>query len=144
MPGKIRDELVIIDTMVFAYALLKDKGKREEALAVLDKADKIIVPDSFRAEFTNVAWQWVRSEEASEEIGFRVLQQAEGLIDRVVSSEKVWVQALQLAIAADHPAYDTLFIATAMMCKEKVVTYDKKMQSKFADWVLSPQAFLSL
>jgi hypothetical protein len=39
---------MIIDTMVFAYSLLKVEGKWEEATQVLAQADIIIVPDSLR------------------------------------------------------------------------------------------------
>ena len=126
---------MIMDTMVFAYASLKVDGKYEEALAVLEKADKILVPDSFRAEFTNVVWQWVKFKDLSEEVAYNALQNVGTSIDRVVSSEEGWVRALQISIESDHPAYDTIFIATAMMHNQKVITYDRKMQSKFSDWV---------
>lgn len=135
---------MVVDTMVFVYALLKVEGKYEEALAVIEKADSVIVPDSFRAELTNTFWQWVKFGNAPEEATFKALQRAEGLIDRVVSTKEVWVSALQIAIALEHPVYDTLFVATAMMHDEKVVTYDKKLQSKFANWTISPETFLSL
>ena len=134
---------MIIDTMVFVYALLKVDNKYEESLEVLEKANKVVVPDSFRAEFTNVVWQWVKHGNIPQEYAYNTLQDAEGFIDQVVSSEKIWLKALQLAIASDHPAYDTLFVAAAMSQNEKVVTYDKKMQDKFPNWVLSPQGFLN-
>ena len=135
---------MIIDTMMFAYTLFKEKDKYEESLAVLEKADEIIVPDSFRAEFTNVAWQWVRAKNISEGDAFDSFEDIETLVDRVVGSEELWIQALQLSIESDHPAYDTLFVAAAIMHDEKVITYDKKLRSKFPDWVLSPDAFLAL
>ena len=143
MLGELKGEIVVIDTMVFAYALLGvEEG--EEALAILEKTKTVIVPDSFRAEFANVLWQWVRFRQVSEEVACAAMERTEVLIDIVVGSEEVWLSALQLAIASNHPVYDALFVATAMMQDEKVVTYDKKLQSKFPDRVLSPQAFLAL
>ena len=128
--------------MVFAYALLKVEDKYEEALSVLEQVDQIVVPDSFRAELANTVWQWIKFKNVSEDVGYLVLQDVETLVDRVVSSEKIWRQALQLSVTEDHPAYDTLFVAAAILYDTKVVTYDGKMQTKFMPWVLSPQAFL--
>ena len=39
---------MVIDTMVFAYSLLKVEGKCEEAIQILAQSDIIIVPDSLR------------------------------------------------------------------------------------------------
>ena len=41
---------MVIDTMVFAYALLKVEDYYEQALEVLEETDLIIVPDSLFAE----------------------------------------------------------------------------------------------
>ena len=55
---------MIIDTMVFAYSLLKVEGKCEEATQILAQSDIIIVPDSLLVELANVAWQWVKYRES--------------------------------------------------------------------------------
>ena len=128
--------------MVFAYALLKVEGKKEEATAILEQADYIVVPDSFRAEFANVVWQWVRAKEIVEDFAYSALQDVEVLIDEVVCSEEIWRSALQLSITMNHPVYDSLFVAAAMLYDTRVVTYDLKMQSKFPAYVLSAQDFL--
>jgi predicted nucleic acid-binding protein len=65
------------------------------------------------------------------------------LIDQVVGSEKIWSHALQLSIQHDHPVYDTLFVATAEMLNDWVVTYDGKMLLKFSSRVLSPTDFFA-
>jgi predicted nucleic acid-binding protein len=49
----------VVDTTVFAYALLGVPEFGDEALAVLEAATEIHVPDSFRVELVNVVWQWV-------------------------------------------------------------------------------------
>jgi predicted nucleic acid-binding protein len=45
---------VVIDTMVFIYALLGVVPFRDDALTVLEKINTIIVPDSLRFEIANV------------------------------------------------------------------------------------------
>ena len=134
---------MIIDTMIFAYALLKVEGKCEESILILEQANRIVVPDSLRAELANAIWQWVKYRNVSEAVAYEVLQDAEALIEQVVNSKQVWTRALQLAIEADHPVYNTLFVAAAEALEDRVVTYDEKMQAKFPDWVLSPQAFFA-
>lgn len=132
---------MVIDTMVFAYALFKVKGKYEESTRILAEADTIVVPDSFRAEMANVTWQWVKHHNVPEASAYGILQDANSLVDRVVSSERIWVQALQLSIQQNHPVYDTLFIAAADASSDLVVTYDKKMQIKFPGIAISPTDF---
>jgi predicted nucleic acid-binding protein len=45
---------VVIDTMVFAYALLGVPEFRDDSLAILEATSEVLVPDSFWAEFVNV------------------------------------------------------------------------------------------
>ena len=48
---------MIIDTTVFAYALLHVEGKYDQAIAALASTDQIVVPDSLLVELGNVVWQ---------------------------------------------------------------------------------------
>ena len=75
---------MVIDTMVFAYALLGVEGFREQALKALESADLVEIPDSLRAELVNVVWKWVKTKGLPLELGLEVLQDSEALIDRVI------------------------------------------------------------
>ena len=70
----------VIDTMVFAYALFNEPVHRQEALAVLKKTKNIHVPDVFRAEFCNVAWQWATHQQLSLQQAIQATERAEALI----------------------------------------------------------------
>ena len=133
---------MVVDTMVFAYALLGVPAHRETALAALEAADPIVVPDSCYAELANVVWQWTRAKEISGDTGHALLTDAEVLIYRAHPTTHLWSQALSLAIDADHPAYDALFIAAAQREGTQVVTFDKRLQTAFPDWTLAPEAVL--
>lgn len=122
---------MIIDTMVFTYALLGVEGFREQALKALESADLVEIPDSLRAELVNVVWKWVKAKGLSLDLGLEVLQDAEALIDRVISTQELWERALELAVQYNHPAYDTLFIAAAELGETRVVTFDKKLLETF-------------
>ncbi|MBN2440345.1 MAG: type II toxin-antitoxin system VapC family toxin [Spirochaetales bacterium] len=122
---------VVIDTMVFIYALWGVIPYRDEALAVLEKTKEIIVPDSVRAEIVNVIWQWIQWAQLPTEKGLFALQHVQGLFTEVVPCHDLWFMALDLSLKNDHPAYDTLFVALADQRKTKLVTYDSKLIEKF-------------
>lgn len=129
---------MVVDTMVFAYALLGVPDYREAALATLREADPVIVPDSCYAELANVIWQWTRAKEIPEATGHTILTDAEALISHSISTPRLWRQALRLAIEADHPAYDTLFIAAAQHEGTFVATFDQRLRATFPEWTREP------
>lgn len=134
---------MVIDTMVFAYALLGVPEFRDDSLAILEATSEVLVPDSFWAELVNVVWQWVQYHDIPLEVGIDVLRDADALVTHATSSALLWEGALVLAVGARHPAYDTLFVALAEFADTQVVTYDTELQYKFPDRVISPTAFLA-
>lgn len=133
---------MIVDTMVFAYAMLSVEQYRDDALAVLDKAETIAVPDSFRGEFANVLWQWVRHRDVASEFARSLLWDVESLITQVVDGGALWEKALVLAVAENHPVYDTLFVAAAELLETQVVTFDQRLKSHFPQQVFTATEFL--
>ena len=134
---------MVVDTMVFAYALLGVEEFRQDATAILEQADTISVPDSFRAEMANVLWQWIKHRKVSIETALQVMDDTESLISRTLSGGSLWERALVLAVNSNHPAYDTYFIAAAEMENTKVVSFDKKLKEIFPDNVLTAAEFFS-
>ena len=134
---------MVIDTMLFAYALLGVPEFRDDSLAVLETAVEILVPDSFRAEFVNVVWQWVHYNNLPMNVGIDVLRDADALVTHVTSCALLWERALMFSVDAQHPAYDTLFVALAEFSDTALVTYDTRLQQAFPDRVISAQDFLA-
>ena len=132
----------VIDTMVFAYALFNEPVHRQEALAVLEKTEHIHVPDLFRAEFCNVAWQWITHQQLSLQQAIQATKRAEALITSVTSSERLWFKALEVATYAKHPAYDALFVVLAETLDCPLVTWDKKLLHKFPQIAVEPGRLL--
>jgi predicted nucleic acid-binding protein len=128
--------------MLFAYALLGVTEFRDEAIAVFEKADKILVPDSFRAELANVIWQWIEYRNIPIGIGVDALDDADALLFRVVSVSELWERAILLSLDNKQSVYDTLFIALAEQNNTKVITYDNKLLDKFPNYSIHPQQFL--
>ena len=78
---------MVVDTMVFAYALLGVEGFRHDATAILEQVDSISVPDSFRVEMSNVLWQWISHRKVSIETALQVTDDTESLIGQTLSGE---------------------------------------------------------
>ncbi len=126
---------MVIDTMVFAYALLRVEGQYNQAITALETAKQIIVPDSLFAELGNVVWQWIQFRQLPIATGLEVLDDAEVLIDKVIPSAYIREVALELAVQASHPFYDALFIAATIREQVQVITFDCKLAEKFPDQV---------
>jgi len=133
---------LIFDTMVLAYSLLKAPGFHEGAAAALAKADEVVAPDLLPAELVNVVWQWVRARRLSLERGLQILDEGERLMTRLVPARMVWDRALRLSVSANHPAYDTLFVALAIQTGTRLVTYDRRLQKLFPEYVISVPEYL--
>ncbi|GCL39058.1 type II toxin-antitoxin system VapC family toxin [Sphaerospermopsis sp. FACHB-1094] len=127
---------MVIDTMVFAYALLRVEDKYEQAIAALESVDQIIVPDSLFAELGNVIWQWIQFRQLPLQIGLDSMLDAEALVDVIISSSQIRDIALKLAVESSHSFYDTLFVAAAIQSDTQVLTYDRKLATKFGHYVL--------
>ena len=134
---------MVVDTMVFAYALLGVPQFREEASAVLARVDRVDVPDILHAELANVAWQGVRAGHVDASDALDMLDAAAGLVDEATASTVLWHDALMLSVDRNHPVYDTLFVALAAAKATRVVTYDLKMRRRFPEWTVSPTDLLS-
>lgn len=134
---------MVIDTMVFIYALLGVDEFRQDAVDILEQADTISVPDSFRAEMANVLWQWIRHRGIPIETAFQVMEDAESLIGRTLPGETLWERALVLSLDSNHPAYDTYFIAAAEIEDTQIISFDKKLKAAFPDKVLTASEYLS-
>lgn len=134
--------MIVVDTMVFAYALLGVEEYREEAAVVLETAGEIVVPDSMRAELANVVWQWCVHRDLPLTTGEAILEDANALISEAVPATHLWRRALEVSVLAGHPIYDTLFVAAAELRETRVVTFDRRLSALFPEIVSQPAAFL--
>ncbi len=135
-------EIAVVDTMVFAYALLGVTKHRDAAAAALERAGSIFVPDTFHSEIANVVAQWVRAEHLDLALGIGVLRDAAALITAVKPAEALSETALKLAVEHKHPAYDMMFVALAREIGAPLLSYDSKLKKLFPELVFTPDQFL--
>ncbi|HHM04814.1 MAG TPA: PIN domain-containing protein [Gammaproteobacteria bacterium] len=133
---------MVVDTMVFAYALLGVEEFGEEAMAVLETLDDIIVPDSMRAELTNVLWQWVQHGGVERATAHAILFDADALITGTIACQRLWARALDLSLGHNHPAYDTLFVAAAELSGTRLISFDDRLKKRFPKQVLNARELM--
>ena len=128
--------------MVFAYALLGVPGLGDDSRRAIEQTEEIDVPDLFRAELVNTVWQWARIGRVPMQTARAVLSGTERLLTRVVPSDQLWQDALELAIARQHSPYDTLFVALAIQTGTRLVTYDRRLRELFPAHAISVPEYL--
>ena len=133
----------VIDTMLLAYGLLGVTDRREVASRVLARAAPIWCPDSVRAEFGNVVWQWVRQRGILRDHAHVALLGLEHVVGEFASARELLPAALDLACDGAHPVYDTLFVALALQRSVPLVTDDQRLLALFPAVAVSAEAFLA-
>lgn len=134
---------MIIDTMIVAYACFNVPGQTADALAALRKSRSFHAPDSLRAEFINVAWQYARELKIAPDKLEAIVRDGLAIPSAYIDTTILWREALALALEHDHSPYDTLFIAAAIKRKAKVLTCDKRMLANFPKHAIHLSEYLS-
>lgn len=134
---------MILDTMIAAYACFNVPGKTDDALAALRKSRSFHAPDSFRAEFLNVSWQYARTYGIAPAQLEEIVRDGLAIPSAYIDTEILWRDALALALEHDHSPYDTLFVAAAIKRKSKVLTCDKKMLANFPKYAIHLAEYLA-
>ncbi len=126
-----------------AAAVLGESARGEEAARLLAGRWELIAPAHWKAEFCNVLWKAVRmGRVAAEEID-AIMNHVSALAIESVEVAELWRGAVARAVAADHRAYDTLFIELAVRSRTRMASYDEQLQRKFPTVVRSPRALLA-
>lgn len=134
---------MILDTMIAAYACFNVPGQTDDALAALRKSRSLHAPDSFRAEFVNVSWQYARTYGIAPAQLEEIVRDGLAIPTAYIDTGILWRDALALALDHDHSPYDTLFVAAAIKRKSKVLTCDKKLLKSFPMYAIHPSEYLS-
>lgn len=63
------------------------------------------------------------------------MSEVEVLVDRIIPNTQLRELALELAVGAAHPFYDTLFVAAALQERTSLLTFDRKLAVKIPEIV---------
>jgi predicted nucleic acid-binding protein len=133
----------IIDASIAVKWVVEEEGS-PEALTLLRRA-KLVAPELLVAECANILWKKVQRDELSKAealLAARLLEAAEIELSPTLSLLEA---ATRIAIELDHPAYDCLYLALAIVRGCRFVTADirfvtklgKRRRSRLRDKVLT-------
>jgi len=113
----------------------------EAARRLLSGNHSLLVPDLFFPEVANILWKRVRRNEDSPECARATLADFDTVPLQVYASQTLMPVALDLAIETDRTAYDSLYLALAMLTQCQLVTADSKLLNAlvpgdYADYVV--------
>jgi len=126
----------VIDASVAVKWVVDEPGSG--AAAALLSAGPLQAPDLLLVECANVLWKKARRGELSADeagLAIRLLAQADL---ELLPSRPLVAQALQLAQALDHSAYDCLYLAQALASGRPFVTADARFARRIAESGLAP------
>ncbi|MCH8838044.1 MAG: type II toxin-antitoxin system VapC family toxin [Candidatus Marinimicrobia bacterium] len=135
--------VLVLDVNVIAGYLLGAGADREELSAFLLGPFDFIAPDIWRPELGNTLWKYIQKREITLDEAVALFQRAEPLVSDTISSRGLWQLALLLAAQNNHPVYDCLFIALAVLEDTMLVSYDRRLARKFGERVALPAELLA-
>jgi predicted nucleic acid-binding protein len=128
----------VLDTDVVAAAALAEPATGDEATRLLAGKWDFVAPSHWKAEFSNVVWKAVQLRRVAANEIEAIIDRAAALPIESVDVAELWRGAVTRAIAANHPAYDALFVELAIRLKTSVASYDGQLQRKFPSVVKKP------
>lgn len=135
---------MVIDTMVIAHALLGVEGYRDTAVAVLEKADTVVAPDTVRPELANIVRQWARKRKLPLSVAYAALDDAEAIFTRIIDSAELLEAGLAFSFERDRPLSQGLLVAAAVAERSRVVSLDRRLQAAFPEHVVHAADYIGL
>jgi predicted nucleic acid-binding protein len=116
---------LVIDASIAVKWVVEEDGTPQAS--VLRQRAKLIAPELLVAECANILWKKVRRRELSKDeavLAARILQAAD---IELLPTRSLLDTATRIAIELDHPAYDCLYIASAVENGCQFVTADESL-----------------
>jgi predicted nucleic acid-binding protein len=130
--------IFVVDASVAAKWVLPGTGEpfRDEALRLLkqwlDGKVRLIVPDFFWVELTNVLWKAVRRGRCTKDTAVAALATLLDYQIPTVSSLNLLNPALQKGVQHGQSVYDSLYVVLAVEAAAQLITADEKLANALA------------
>jgi predicted nucleic acid-binding protein len=123
----------VIDASVAVKWFLQEPGS-VAARAVLSRPGRLVAPDRLLLEVANV----LRRKERRGELTAAHVDRAAGTLasffHEILLTEPLLASAIDLSRRLDHPVYDCVFLAAAMLPGSGLITADDRFYRKLGDW----------
>lgn len=135
--------MIVLDTNA-AFAIARGTGNGE-ALAFLRQPDEeVIAPDLFHSELVHTLVKYVHGGVFDTEEALDVARDAIRLVDRFVSDDKLWAEALSESIRYRHSSYDMFYMLLARREGATLFTLDRKLQKLCDESGVSTVLFIEM
>ena len=116
----------VIDANI-ALALVLDLAYSEQARKAVAATDSMIAPDLIIHESANALWKIAKASPALQPRCRTLISVIPSLLEEIVPALSIVEEALDLALALNHPAYDCFYIALARNRGAQLITADRKL-----------------
>lgn len=103
-------------------------GTKSDAIAeILMRADRVIAPELYIAELSNVLWKYTRFQNMPPETAKDIQLNGIRLIHEFESMLPLWPFALDESIRRSHSCYDMMYLLTARRHRAVLLTLDARL-----------------
>lgn len=120
----------VIDASIAVKWVVEEEGTPQSLL--LRRRLDLVAPDLLIAECANVLWKKVRLNELAADEALLAARLLQAAPIELVPTRSLLENATRIAIALDHPAYDSLYLALAIERGCPFVTSDERLVRKLA------------
>lgn len=120
--------ICVLDVNV-AFEIAFNGSSAEKYKKIIEEADKVIVPELFTSEVTNVMWQYLKANYIDEENAKTALTMIFQMADFIEPAGEYSIEALHEASRLNHSAYDMYYFCLARHNAATLLTMDKKLAS---------------
>lgn len=124
-------ERVVIDASVAVKWFVEEEGS-ERAEVLLDEGVELFAPRLILGEVANALWKTIRRGELPADLGEEAVRRLPRTIRYLFDTDGFLKEALEMALALDHPIYDCLYVEGARRRQLPLITADARLIRKFA------------
>ena len=121
--------MIVLDASAAISMIRGDDESSEDSIfgRFLELDEKVIAPEFFCVEATNVAWKHVHAKELDSPNAVELAKTAIGCVDEFADNGSLLTETLDEAARLDHPVYDMLYLVLARRQSARLVTCDKRL-----------------
>jgi predicted nucleic acid-binding protein len=130
---------IIVDASVALKWVLDED---DSPLARMLATSRLAAPDLLWSECANGLWRWVRAGSLPKHVAHQRFAALRRAPVELTPTEPLLEPALALAIELDHPIYDCVYLALALIRGVRVVSADRRFanvvrrHAELSDWVV--------
>lgn len=126
--------MIILDSSAALRCSLPQIDKAESvAFRRVVMANECVSPVLFLSEISNAVWKEVRFRDLKKALAVEIISSISKMTTLHFEDDLLISAAFEIALDAEHPVYDCIYIAMSRHYNAPILTADRKLQRKFSD-----------